>query len=110
MNELSIPFEDLGARRLLEFGPIELRAGKGFELLWIRHGPLPTKAAEFPASSVRDQPAQLGVLMIGEIEKWSLRTPFLALKQQGHERRQHGQRRDGLGLRHGQQHAQALAL
>ncbi len=110
MNEPSIPLEHLRVRRFRQFGPIELRADEGFQFLWVRHRPLPVKAAEFPAPSVRDQPAQLGVLMIGEIEKRSLRPPFLALEQQGHERRQHGQRRDGLELRHSQQHAQALAL
>src|SRR5580704_8786989 len=62
-NELSIPLVDLRMRRRRQFGPIELRAREGLEFLWVWHGPLPAKAAEFLAPSLCDQLPQLGILM-----------------------------------------------
>jgi hypothetical protein len=91
-DELPIPLQKLGVRRLGHFGPVELGASESLGFLRIRYGALPAETTELPAPPLRDQPSQLGILVVREIKKRRLRAPFLALKQQRHERRQQRQR------------------
>src|ERR1700744_4988114 len=84
-DQLTVPLKKLGVTRLGKLRPIQLRALESAQLLGIRDRTLPTERAEFPAAPFRDQPPQLRILMVSEIQKWRRCSPCLALEQQRHE-------------------------
>ena len=95
---------------LADLVPVELGALEGLGRLGVGHVVRgPAEGGELAAPALAHQPAQLGVLVVGEVEERRGRAPLLALEQHGHRRPQQHQRGRHLQQARPDQHRRPLA-
>src|SRR5580700_10827394 len=70
----------------------------------------PSKRLKLSLASLRNHPAQLGIIVVGEIQERRRRSKFLSLKKHGHKGRSKHERRSDLGAAHPRFMADTLAL
>src|SRR5271156_4018045 len=70
----------------------------------------PSKRLKFSLASLRNHPAQLGIIVVSEIQERRSRSKFLSLKKHGHKGRSKHERGSDLGAAHPRFVANTLAL
>ena len=80
-----MPLEQRAVWLPAQLRPVELGAQERLESLRVRD-PGPRRHRVLPAAALPYRGAELGVLMVGEVEERRRRSPLFALEQHGHKR------------------------